>query len=99
MTADPGPGRRPLPHAVFLERMAGAPKASSSEARLGRAAFGAFRLVDLVTHDREALHPDAFHYQYGATERACRRLPADRPATTHLAALVQSAADGSAADT
>jgi tetratricopeptide (TPR) repeat protein len=98
MTAEPAPGLRTLPHAVFLERMAGAPKASSSEARLGRAAFVALRLVDLLAHDREALHPDAFHYQYVATERACRDLPTDRPETTHLVGLVQSAADAFHAD-
>jgi tetratricopeptide (TPR) repeat protein len=56
------------------------------------------RLVDLLAHDREALHPDAFHYQYVATERACRDLPADRPETTHLVGLVQSAADAFHAD-
>jgi tetratricopeptide (TPR) repeat protein len=83
---------------VFLERMAGAPSASSSEARLGRAAFVALRLVDLLGHDREALHADAFHYQHVATERACRDLPADRTETTHLAGLVQSAADAFQAD-
>lgn len=91
--AEPAPGLRTLPHAVFLERLANAPKASSSEARLGRAAFVALRLVDLLAHDREALHRDAFHYQYVATQRACRDLPADRTETTHLVGLVRSAAD------
>jgi tetratricopeptide (TPR) repeat protein len=98
MTAEPAPELRTLPHAVFLERMAGAPSASSSEARLGRAAFVALRLVDLLGHDREALHADAFHYQHVATERACRDLPADRSETTHLVGLVQSAADAFRAD-
>jgi tetratricopeptide (TPR) repeat protein len=98
MTAEPAPELRALPHAVFLERMAGAPSASSSEARLGRAAFVALRLVDLLGHDREALHADAFHYQHVATERACRDLPADRTETTHLVDLVQSAADAFQAD-
>jgi tetratricopeptide (TPR) repeat protein len=92
MMAEPAPGLRTLPHAVFLERMASAVQASS-EARLGRAAFVALRLVDLLAHDREALHPDAFHYQYVATQRACRDLPADRTETTHLVGLVRSAAD------
>jgi tetratricopeptide (TPR) repeat protein len=87
------PGLRTLPHAVFLERLAGAPRASSSEARLGRAAFVTLRLVDLLAHDREVLHADAFHYQHVATERACRDLPADRTETTHLVGLVASAAD------
>ena len=91
--AEPAPGLRTLSHAVFLERMAGAPRASSSEARLGRAAFVALRLVDLLAHDREALHPDAFHYQHVATERACRDLPADRTETTHLVGLVRSTAE------
>jgi tetratricopeptide (TPR) repeat protein len=98
MTAEPAPELRALPHAVFLERMAGAPSASSSEARLGRAAFVALRLVDLLGHDREALHAGAFHYQHVATERACRDLPADRTETTHLVGLVQSAADAFQAD-
>jgi tetratricopeptide (TPR) repeat protein len=96
--AEPAPELRTLPHAVFLERMAGAPSASSSEARLGRAAFVALRLVDLLAHDRAALHPGAFHYQHVATERACRDLPTDRTETTHLVGLVQSAADAFEAD-
>jgi tetratricopeptide (TPR) repeat protein len=54
--------------------------------------------VDLLGHDREALHADAFHYQHVATERACRDLPADRTETTHLVGLVQSAADAFQAD-
>jgi tetratricopeptide (TPR) repeat protein len=91
--AEAPPGLRTLPHAVFLERMAGAPSVSSSDARLGRAAFVALRLVDLLAHDAEALHPDAFHYQHVATERACRDLPADKTETTHLVGLVGSAAD------
>src|SRR5260370_12297987 len=92
MTAEPAAELRALPHAVFLERMAGAPSASSSEARLGRAAFVALRLVDLLGHDREALHAGAFHYQHVATERACRALPADRTHTTHLPALLPTPA-------
>jgi tetratricopeptide (TPR) repeat protein len=91
--AEPAPGLRTLPHAVFLERMAGAPSVSSSDARLGRAAFVALRLVDLLAHDREALHPGAFHYQHVATERACRDLPADKTETTHLVGVVGGAAD------
>src|SRR5258708_34096487 len=91
MTAEPAAELRALPHAVFLERMAGAPSASSSEARLGRAAFVALRLVDLLGHDREALHAGAFHYQHVATERACRDLPADRTETTHLGGPVPRA--------
>src|SRR5260370_21670453 len=90
MTAEPAAELRALPHAVFLERMAGAPSASSSEARLGRAAFVALRLVDLLGHDREALHAGAFHYQHVATERACPDLPADRTEPHHLARLLQS---------
>jgi tetratricopeptide (TPR) repeat protein len=99
MRAEPAPELRTLPHAVFLERMAGAASASSSEARLGRAAFVALRLVDLLAYDREALHPDAFHYQHVATERACRDLPTDRTETTHVVGLVRTAADAFQADT
>jgi tetratricopeptide (TPR) repeat protein len=96
--ADAAAELRTLPHAAFLERMAGAPSASSSEARLGRAAFVALRLVDLLAHDRAALHAGAFHYQHIATERACRDLPMDRTETTHLVGLVRSAADAFQAD-
>ena len=82
-----------MPHAVFLRRLAGATRGTSLDARLGRAAFVALRLIDLLAPDEPALPRDAFHYQHAATERACRGLPADRPETSHLIGVVQSSAD------
>src|SRR2546422_7917912 len=64
-----------LPHAVFLHRLAGESPSSALEPRLGRAAFVALRLVDLLGPEYTTLHPDAFHYQYVATARCCRDLP------------------------
>ena len=87
------PGLYSLPHAVFLRRLAGATRGTSLDARLGRAAFVALRLIDLLAPDEPALPRDAFHYQHAATERACRGLPADRPETSHLIGVVQSTAD------
>src|SRR5205823_5047592 len=74
-------------------RLAGATRDTSLDARLGRAAFVALRLIDLLAPDQPALPRDAFHYQHAATERACRGLPADRPETSHLIGVVQSTAD------
>ncbi|PYP49407.1 MAG: hypothetical protein DMD45_14625, partial [Gemmatimonadetes bacterium] len=45
------PGLYSLPHAVFLRRLAGATRGTSLDARLGRAAFVALRLVDLLAPD------------------------------------------------
>ena len=87
------PGLYSLPHAVFLRRLAGATRGTSLDARLGRAAFVALRLIDLLRPDEPALPRDAFHYQHAATDRACRGLPADRPETSHLIGVVQSTAD------
>ena len=87
------PGLYALPHAVFLRRLAGATRGTSLDARLGRAAFVALRLIDLLGPDEHTPPPDAFHYQHAATERACRGLPADRPETSHLIGVVQSTAD------
>jgi len=87
------PGLYGLPHAVFLRRVAGATRGTSLDARLGRAAFVALRLIDLLGPDEHTPPPDAFHYQHAATERACRGLPADRPETSHLIGVVQSTAD------
>ena len=87
------PGLYSLPHAVFLRRLAGATRGTSLDARLGRAAFVALRLIDLLGPDERPPSPDAFHYQHAATERACRGLPADRPETSHLIGVVQSSAD------
>src|SRR5207245_7530013 len=77
---------------VFLRRLAGATRGASLDARLGRAAFVALRLIDLLGPDEHAPSPDAFRYQHAATERACRGLPADRPETSHLIGVVQSTA-------
>src|SRR2546430_1253065 len=91
--SESAPGLYSLPHAVFLRRLAGATRDTSLDARLGRAAFVALRLIDLPAPDQPALPRDAFHYQPAATERACRGLPADRPETSHLIGVVQSSAD------
>src|SRR2546430_196615 len=91
--SESAPGLYSLPHAVFLRRLAGATRGTSLDARLGRAAFVALRLIDLLAPDQPALPRDAFHYQHAATERACRGLPADRPETSHLIGVVQSSAD------
>src|SRR2546426_11408409 len=79
--------RAGLPHAVFLHRMAGESQPSALEPRLGRAAFVALRLVDLLGPEHTTLHPDAFHYQYGATARCCRDLPPGVTETSHLLVL------------
>src|SRR6266481_1064634 len=82
-----------LPHAVFLHRMAGAAQPSAVEPRLGRAAFVALRLVDLLGAEHATLHPDAFHYQYVATARCCRDLPPGLTETSHLVGLVRGTGD------
>src|SRR5213593_3023528 len=82
-----------LPHAVFLHRMAGASQPSAFEPRLGRAAFVALRLVDLLGPEHTTLHPDAFHYQYVATVRCCRDLPPGSTETSHLLGLVHGTRD------
>src|SRR6266853_5107310 len=82
-----------LPHAVFLHRLAGESPSSALEPRLGRAAFVALRLVDLLGPDYTTLHPDAFHYQYVATARCCRDLPPGATETSHLLGLVHGTHD------
>ena len=82
-----------LPHAVFLHRMAGGVLPSAVEPRLGRAAFVALRLVDLLGAEHATLHPDAFHYQYVATVRCCRDLPPSLTETSHLVGLVRGTGD------
>src|SRR6266404_3376805 len=82
-----------LPHAVFLHRMAGAAQPSAVEPRLGRAAFVALRLVDLLGAEHATLHPDAFHYQYVATVRCCRDLPPGSTEASHLVGLVRGTGD------
>src|SRR5437762_4987458 len=82
-----------LPHAVFLHRLAGESPSSALEPRLGRAAFVALRLVDLLGAEYTTLHPDAFHYQHVATARCCRDLPPSATETSHLVGLVQGTHD------
>ena len=82
-----------LPHAVFLHRLAGESPSSALEPRLGRAAFVALRLVDLLGAEYTTLHPDAFHYQHVATARCCRDLPPGATETSHLVGLVQGTHD------
>src|SRR5881409_1002702 len=82
-----------LPHAVFLRRLAGASSATALDARLGNSAFLALRLVDLLAPGSEPVHPDAFRYQYAATDRACGELPATKTETAHLVGLVHSTAE------
>src|SRR5256712_1956297 len=77
-----------LPHAVFLHRLAGESPSSALEPRLGRAAFVALRLVDLLGPQYTTLHPDAFHYQPVATARCCRDLAPGATETSHLVGLV-----------
>ena len=81
---DPASQHASLPHAVFLQRMAGGS---------GQAAFIVLRLVDLLGPEHATLHPDAFHYQYVATARCCRDLPPGATETSHLLGLVRSTAD------
>src|SRR6266516_1289155 len=82
-----------LPHAVFLHRLAGESPSSALEPRLGRAAFVALRLVDLLGAEYATLHPDAFHYQYVATARCCRDLPPGAIERSHLVGLVHGTHD------
>src|SRR5882672_5674201 len=82
-----------LQHAVFLHRMAGGSPPSALEPRLGRAAFVALRLVDLLGPEHATLHPDAFHYQYIATVRCCRDLPPGSTEASHLLGLVRGTGD------
>src|SRR5207248_5388050 len=82
-----------LPHAVFLRRLAGARAATSTDARLGNAAFLVLRLVDLLGPSRGPAHADVFRYQHAATEHTCRELPNDCTETGHLTGLVRATAD------
>ena len=83
---------QPLPHAVFLSRLASATDSNAIEVRLGQAAFLTLRLVDLLSRDHEPPHPDAFMYQHLATERFCRDLQCGGPEEAHLKGLVGTAA-------
>src|SRR5256714_10577886 len=82
--SESAPGLYLLPHTVFLRRLAGATRATSLDARLGRAAFGALRLIDLRAPDGPPLPRCPFHCQHAASATGCRGLPADRPETTQL---------------
>src|SRR6266581_353433 len=81
---DPASQHASLPHAVFLQRLAGGS---------GQAAFIVLRLVDLLGPEHATLHPDAFHYQYVATARCCRDLPPGATETSHLLGLVHGTRD------
>src|SRR2546430_16268772 len=82
-----------LPHAVFLHRLAGESPSSALEPQLGRAAFVALRLVDLLGPEYPTLNPDAFRYQHVATARCCRDLPPGATEGSHLVGLVQGTHD------
>src|SRR6059036_4287787 len=82
-----------LPHAIFLQRVSGNASPTSLEARLGQGAFLALRLVDLLAPDREPVSPDAFHYQWIATDRFCRELRAAATEGAHVHGIAASAAD------
>jgi len=79
-----------LPHAVFLRRVSTARVPEATDSRLGQGAFLALRLIDLLAPETGATHPDAFEYQWSATERFCRGL-GPSPESAHLRELVSSA--------
>src|SRR5713101_1633816 len=81
-----------LPHAVFLRRVAGERGATAPEGRLGQGAFLVLRLIDLLARRDDPLHPDAFRYQWTATDRLCRELALHLPETAHLHGLVRDTA-------
>jgi tetratricopeptide (TPR) repeat protein len=60
---------------------------------LGQGAFLVLRLVDLLSPDREPPAPDAFHYQWTATERYCTELEIEGPEGAHLSGLVHAIQD------
>src|SRR5260370_14899317 len=82
-----------LPHAIFLQRVAGPQADTTVEARLGQGAFLALRLVDLLARDRSAVSGDAFHYQWIATDRFCRELRATATEGAHVHGIAASASD------
>src|ERR1044072_3287107 len=81
-----------LPHAVFLQRVTDEP-ATSPEGRLGQGAFLALRFVDLRARDGEAPAPDAFRYQWAATEGYCAELGGEGTEASHLTCIVRAAGD------
>src|SRR2546427_8277857 len=54
---------QPLPHAVFLSRLASATDSNAIEVRLGQAAFLTLRLVDLLSRDRSEEHTSELQSQ------------------------------------
>src|SRR5256884_5243951 len=89
----PGVKVQPLPHAVFLSRLASAAESNAIDVRLGQGGFVTLRRLDLLSRDHEPPHPDAFTYQHLATERFCRDLQCGGPEEAHLKGLVGTAAD------
>jgi tetratricopeptide (TPR) repeat protein len=89
MSAETESPRTGLPHAVFLQRVAGEP-ATSPEVRLGQGAFLALRFVDLLAPDREPPTPDVFRYQWAATERYCAELAGEGAEASHLSCIVRA---------
>lgn len=83
----------PLPHAIFLQRITAQSSAVSLEARLGQGAFLALRLVELLAPGREPVSPDAFRYQWLATDRFCSELRSTATEGAHVHGIATSAAD------
>ncbi len=84
-----------LPHAVFLHRVSQPQVGNGRDSRLGQGAFLALRLIDLLATEREPVHPDAFEYQWVATDRFCREVRSLSTEGAHLQGLVASAAAAS----
>src|SRR2546426_1993807 len=81
-----------LPHAVFLHRISEPGGSKGRESRLGQGAFLALRLIDLLEPARDPVPPDAFEYQWAATDRFCRDLRGIATEGGHLHGLVASTA-------
>jgi len=84
-----------LPHAVFLRRVSEPHVDNGRDSRLGQGAFLALRLIDLLATERESVHPDAFEYQWVATDRFCREVRSLSTEGAHLHGLVASTAAAS----
>ncbi len=80
-----------LPHAVFLHRIADPVSVRERDSRLGQGAFLALRLIDLLAPEHDSAHPDAFEYQWAATNRFCRDLRGVSTEGAHLEGLVTTA--------
>lgn len=82
-------GPHKLPHQVFLMRT-GTASAISVEARLGQATFLVLRLVDLLGPlHREPVSPEAFQYQWAASERFVRELEQQGFEAPYLVGLIE----------